>query len=546
MKLKNLIVGYAALGAVCSSCYQNEKADLIVHNAEIVTVNAQNEIFEAMAIKDGKIIALGAEREILNRYSAEKMHDAKKMTVYPGFIDAHSHFLGYATNKGELSLHGVKSEAELVERVEKFAATNQREWVVGRGWDHTTWASQTYPTNRLLDSLYPKRPVILQRIDGHALLANSEALRRAGIDVNTKIDGGVVMKNSQGALTGVLLDAAADKAEAAVIPLDNNLLVEQIGRAERECFEAGLTMVTDMGLSLRKIDFLDSLQAAGNLKMPVYALLQPGEGVLERMKSGTVVKDKFMVRGVKIYADGALGSRGALMKRPYSDDEGNYGLRVLNDSIFNVYSQACLDYGFQLCVHAIGDSANAEILSLMGDALGEMNDYRWRIEHAQVVSPEDRHYFTDYGIIPSMQPVHATSDMAWVQDRLGPEREPHAYAIKSLKETIGMLPFGTDFPVESISPIANYYAAVFRKNIHGEPAEGYRMNEALTREEALKGLTIWAAMACFEDNRRGSLEIGKRADFIILDRNLLKCSESEILRAKVKATYLGGIMVFAP
>ena len=525
---------------ILHSCYQSEEADRVVHNAVIYTVDEDFSTYEAMAIRDGKIVELGAERQILNKYKTDNKIDARKRAVYPGFYDAHSHFLGFALNRAEVNLFETESVDEIVDRLIAFADDSEREWLVGRGWDQNDWAIKAYPYKHLLDSLFPNRPVFLNRVDGHAAWLNTAALEKAGIDGNFEIFGGEVILDENGNPTGILIDEAAEYVEDMIPPLSRADQTELLLDAQKLCLEAGLTTVTDAGLPVGDILFLDSLQKAGDLKIGIYAMFSAENETLEYIKNGPLVTDKISARSVKLYADGALGSRGALLKEPYSDDPDNTGLSLLSDSVYALYSKACLDYGFQLNTHCIGDSANSRVLKLYAESLKEMNDLRWRIEHAQILSEEDRHYFRDYGIIPSVQPVHATSDAPWAGKRLGKQRLQDAYSYKSLLNQLGILALGTDFPVERISPVENFYAAVFRKNRFGEPVDGFLPGEALSREEALRGLTIWAALSSFEEDRKGSLEVGKQADFIILDRDLMKSREEDILNAEVINTFIAG------
>ncbi len=538
-----LLLAFTA-GALLQSCYKGEEADLVVHNANIYSIDDNFSAYNAMAITDGKIVALGAEREILNKYSAKQKVDARKMTVFPGFYDAHSHFLGSANNRGEINLFETESFEDVLDRVGDFAKTSDRNWLVGRGWDQNTWPDKSFPSKEKLDEMFPDRPVFLTRVDGHAALVNQAALDLAGIDQNTAISGGKIEKTEGGDLTGILIDRATELIEAVVEPIAPGERIKLIAEAEKACIEAGLTTVTDAGLSVADVLFIDSLHKSGELKLGIYTMFNPHVETLEQMEQGPILTDRLTARSVKLYSDGALGSRGALLKEPYADDPENYGLQLLEDSVFHVFAEACLENDFQLNTHCIGDSANAHVLRLYASVLERMNDRRWRIEHAQIVSRDDRLMFGDYGIIPSVQPVHATSDGSWAEDRLGAERMENAYAYRTLKKELGLIALGTDFPVERISPIENFYAAVFRKNRFGEPEDGFRPEESLTRQEALRGITIWAALASFEDDKKGSLEVGKQADFIVLDRNLIKAPEDEILKTKVLATYIHGEEVY--
>lgn len=528
-----------------SACIQTREADLVVHNATIFTVDEDFSTAQAMAIKDGRIIEVGAEREILNRYKAAQKYDARKMYVYPGFIDAHAHFMGYARNKAEVSLHGATSMDEVLKRVVAFAKNSERGWIIGRGWDQNLWPEKEFPDKAALDSLFPDRPVLLTRIDGHAALANGAALRKAAIKSDTEVAGGKILRLADGSPTGMFIDRAIDRITRFVPPISDAELIDRLIEAQADCFAAGLTTVSDLGLTAHQVHFLDSLQKAGELSIRVYASLTPDGNSLELMRKGPLLSERLTVRSVKAYADGALGSRGALLKAPYSDDPGNVGLLLTPVEELDRWAEACLDYGFQLNVHCIGDSANAFVLKRFAHHLKEMNDLRWRIEHAQVVSPGDRHYFRDYGIIPSVQPVHATSDGPWAAERLGAERVNHAYAYESLRQSLGILALGTDFPVEEIDPLNTFYAAVFRKSPATPDNPAFQPEEALSPEHALRGMTIWAALASFEEENKGSLVEGKFADFIVLNRDLTKVTEAEIGKVKVVGTWLGGVQMDA-
>lgn len=528
-----------------TGCIKTEKADLVVHNAVIYSIDEGFTIHQAMAISDGRILELGPEREIMNKYRYDRIVDARTQPVFPAFFDAHAHFYGAATNMAELNLYGVKSKEEMLDKVIHFAKSNRRTWIVGRGWDQNLWPQKTFPDRSEIDSLFPDTPVYLMRVDGHAALVNSRALEMAGFTPETIISGGELQKNEAGKLTGILVDAASTKIETLIPGIPTDILTENLIKVQEQCFQNGLTTITDAGLTPVQINILDSLQRTGKLKIHIYAMIKADAGADEMIKNGPFNKESLSVRAVKLFADGALGSRGALLKAPYTDDPDNYGNRLLTDSVIERYVDLCFNNGFQLCTHCIGDSANALILRKYAQKLGGITDLRWRIEHAQVVDPVDRHFFSDFAIIPSMQPVAAISDMAWAEDRLGPTRIQYAYDLRSLKQELGFLPLGTDYPVDRLSPIENFHAAVFRKDVDGNPSDGYQLEEALTREDALKGITIWPALASFQEGEKGSLEPGKRADFVIINRDLLKVSEEEVLNAEILATYLGGEAVYS-
>ncbi len=537
-------MGAVLLSVGLTACIQSEDADLIVHNATIHSMDEGMNTAQAMAVKDGKIIALGAEREILNRYRAQSKYDARKMHVYPGFIDAHAHFIGYARNLAELDLKGVGSEEEMLERLAAFAASSEREWIVGRGWDQNLWERGQYPHRSRIDSILPDRPVLLTRIDGHAAVINTAAMKKAALNPDRPIAGGKMLRDADGAFSGMLIDRAVDRISRFIPPLDPGELVPMLKQAQAECFALGLTSVSDLGIGLGEALLLDSLQQQGELDIRIYASLRPEESSLDFMHRGPLITERLSLRSVKMYADGALGSRGALLKQPYSDDPENYGLLLTALEEIHAWAEACMDFGFQLNTHCIGDSAAALVLALYADQLREMNDLRWRIEHAQVLSPGDRHYFGDYGIIPSVQPVHAVSDAPWAEERLGPDRIAHAYAYASLKQELGILALGTDFPVEAISPLDNLHAAVFRLPANREDAAVFHSDEALSMDDALRGMTIWAALAQHEEEVKGSLEAGKFADFAIYNRNISETGPAEWHKLKCTATFVDGMQVY--
>lgn len=565
-KILNLILVLLILTMI--GCSNTEKADLIVHNARIYTVNDLFEIAEAMVIKDGKIIAIGAEHEIRNKYNAEKIIDAKKQAIYPGFIDAHCHFVGYALNLKKVNLIGTTSFDEVVKRVEVFSKNNTEEWIIGRGWDQNDWEVKEFPSKEKLDSLFPTRPIFLTRIDGHAAIANAEALRRANITSKTQINGGAIITHNQqkisnqqitftnkeqqldnsSLLTGMLVDNALGLVHK-VIPQPNlKDLEDALLVAQYKLFEAGITTVDDAGLSKDTIDLIDKLQQEDKLKMKVYAMISGNENMLNYyLEKGPYKTDMLNVRSFKFYADGALGSRGACLIEPYSDvlNNNHHGLLISEEDFFNKYAPLLYEKGFQMNTHCIGDSANRLILDVYANTLKGVNDKRWRIEHAQVIHPNDFEKFKTYTIIPSIQSTHATSDMKWAEDRLGHERVKGAYAYKDLLKQNGIVALGTDFPVEDISPIKTFYAAVVRKDNNGFPENGYQMENALTRKEALKGMTIWAAISNFEENEKGSLEVGKAADFVILNNDIMQTDEKNILAIKVVETFINGENVFS-
>lgn len=526
------------------SCSQKQKADLLVHNATIYTVDSSFSITEAIAIKDGKIIETGKSTDLLNKYDAKEKLDAAGKIIYPGFIDAHAHFFAYGLGLQTADLVGTTSWDDILQKLKTFATENKEGWLIGRGWDQNDWDKKDFPSNEKLNELFPDRPVLLSRIDGHAAIANSKALDIAGIKSGDKLPGGdIEVKN--GKLTGILVDNAIDLVSSKIPSPSAAQAKEALLDAQRNCFAMGLTTIDDCGLDYKPVLFIDSLQKTGELKMRIYAMLSDSKSNYDAIfQKGKIKTDRLNVRAFKVYADGALGSRGACLLQPYSDKPGWSGFLLSSqqhfDSVANILSQK----GFQMCTHAIGDSGNRTMLRIYAKYLKGKNDLRWRIEHAQVINTNDFALFGENNIIPSVQPTHATSDMYWAGDRLGSERVKGAYAYKQLLQQNTWIPLGTDFPVEDISPFKTFYAAVIRKDSKGWPDNGYQMGNALTREEAIRGMTIWAAKSNFEENEKGSIEKGKMADFIIVDEDLMKLPAEKILGTKVIKTYVNGENVF--
>ncbi len=519
--------------------------DIIVHHGKIYIVDSGFRTVEAMAIKDGKIIALGNNNDILLKYKADEPIDAKGYPVFPGFIDAHAHFVGYAKSLFQVDLYDCKTWGEALARVKQFADKNPNEkWILGRGWDQNKFPGQAYPDNEELSKLFPDKPVLLKRVDGHAAIANDCALNMAHVAATTKVEGGSVeMKGSKP--SGVLIDNAVELV-SNLIPQNTLADYEKwLTQAQINCFESGLTTVTDCGLMYYDISNLDSLQKKGTIKMRVYAMLTDSAVNLDKyLEKGPYKTEYLYVKGVKAYADGALGSRGACLKQPYADQPGHTGFLLSNYAHFDSLAARLAKTDFQLCTHAIGDSGNKVILDIYKKYLGGKNDKRWRIEHAQVVDPADIHYFADFNVVPSVQPTHATSDAPWATARLGENRMKGAYAYKTLLAQNGWMPLGTDFPVEGIQPVKTFISAVFRTDISGNPKNGFRKEEALTREQAIRGMTIWAAKANCMEKEIGSLEIGKRADFVILNIDPMTATEEQAQQIKPLTTFIGGSRVF--
>ncbi|MBD3891850.1 amidohydrolase [Olleya marilimosa] len=527
---------------IIASCASDKiEVDTIITNGTVYTVDANFNTTEAFAIKDGKFLDVGSTNDINKKYKATNTIDAKGQTVLPGFIDAHCHFYGLGLNQLQVNLRDTKSFDDVMKRVIDFHNNRPSKFIIGRGWDQNDWDDKTYPNKALLDKLYPDTPVALTRIDGHAMLCNQAALDLAKIDVNTTIEGGEILKQD-GKLTGVLIDNPMELVEAIFPEPTKQQQIDALLEAHKICTDLGLTTVSDAGLDKQVIQLIDSLQQAGTLDMRIYAMISNKKENLEYyLSKGKIKTDRLNVQSVKVYADGALGSRGAALKQEYSDQHDHFGALVIGTEAFINLADQIAKAGYQMNTHAIGDSANRFVLQTYQKTLKELTNRRWRVEHAQIITDNDFDYFKNENIIPSIQPTHATSDMYWAEDRLGKDRIKGAYAYKTLLEKSGRLALGTDFPVEQVSPFLTFYAAVSRQDVNQFPTGGFNKDNGLTREETLKGMTIWAAYANFEEKEKGSIEAGKFADFIILDNNIMTIEEKEIPNIKVNQTYINGV-----
>lgn len=521
--------------------------DLVIHHAKVYTVDKNFSVTEAMVVNDGKIIATGKNEDILREYEAKQEINAEGKSIYPGFIDAHAHFYNYGQMLNTVNLVDTKSWEDCIVRIEQFTAELKPaagKWILGRGWDQNDWDVKEYPDKHILDSLFPNNPVLLGRIDGHAAIANQAALDKAGIKPNQQLVGGSI-ETKNGQLTGILVDNAVDIVHAVIPDFTKEETEAGLSKAQDNCFAVGLTTVFDCGLLKNDIDLIDALQKKGSLKMRIDAMLTDSSLNYDHyLKAGPYKTSRLNVSSFKLYADGALGSRGACLINEYADRAGWHGFLLKDTTYYKTVIEKLYKSGFQVCTHAIGDSGNREILRIYASVLNGKNDRRWRIEHAQVVNENDFRYFGENNIIPSVQPTHATSDMYWAKDRLGEKAVKGAYAYKQLLQQNGWIPLGTDFPVEDISPFKTFYAAVVRKDSKGFPEGGFQPENALSREEALRGMTIWAARSGFEEKEKGSLEAGKYADFIMLDNDLITCDPGKILSTKVVSTYVNGEKVF--
>ena len=545
MKLASLCYVRICVLLMLSSCAQQEKVELIIHNANIYTVDGRFSKAEAFAVSGGKFVAVGNNEDILEKYVAPDVIDLHGGAVYPGFIDAHAHFYGYGTGLQIADLTGAASFDELIKRLASHREKHpDQAWLLGRGWDQNLWENKAFPSREKLDELFPDTPVLLTRIDGHAALANGRALDLGGITPSTTMLGGKVVLE-HGEPTGVLIDNAIGWVSEKIPEINPEEKKKALLAAQENCFQVGLTTVADAGLDREIIQLMEEMQEQGNLKMRIYAMVSPTpENIAYYFGKGPYQNDLITVRSFKVFGDGALGSRGAALLAPYQDAPDEQGFLLSSVEEFEALAQKMYSHGFQMNTHCIGDSTNRTLLDIYAKVLGGKNDRRWRIEHAQIVHGEDVAKFGKHNIIPSVQPTHATSDMYWAEDRLGSERIHDAYIFKQLLDQNGYIALGSDFPVEAINPLFGFHAAVARQDAKGWPEGGFQSENKLTREEALKGMTIWAAYANFEEDRKGSIEAGKLADFVILEQDIMTAPVEQLRDIAVAGTYLGGEKVF--
>ena len=521
-------------------CKKN--VDLIIYNANIYTVDDNFNVAEAVAIKNGLFFDIG-ENDILKKYNTKESLDLNGSTVLPGLIDAHCHFYGLGLNQQEIDLVGTKSFDEILFKLKSQSVENKTV-IKARGWDQNDWDIKEFPNKDQLDVLFPNTPVVLERIDGHAYLVNQKALDMAQISTATKSNNGTLLKKN-GKLTGVLIDGPMSLIDNVIPELSKTEKIQALLDAEKICFKNGLTTVDDAGLSKEIILLIDSLQNKKDLKMRIYAMISNSEKNLDYFLNRKPIKtEKLNVRSVKVYGDGALGSRGATLKFPYHDDKKNYGKLVTDPESLKKLASRIADANFQMNTHAIGDSTVKLLLNTYSKVLEKKVDPRWRIEHSQIIDLQDMEGFSNK-ILPSVQPTHATSDMYWAEDRVGPSRIDGAYSYKALLNESNVIGLGTDFPVEKVNPFHTFYAAVARKDLSGYPDEGFQFQNALSREETLKGMTIWAAYLNFEEGEKGSIEKNKFADFIIIDRDIMKVDIKKAANTTVLKTYLSGELVYS-
>ncbi|MBI5474469.1 MAG: amidohydrolase [Ignavibacteriae bacterium] len=534
---------------------QQRKVSLILLNGVVYTVDDANSVAEAIAIRENEIAAVGTTEEIRSHFEADTVIDLKGKAVYPGFTDAHAHFEGLGALLSNLNLEGTTSVEQIRTKVAEWAATlPEGMWLRGRSWDQNDWETKSFPIHQMLDDVAGDHPAYLKRIDGHALWVNKKALDLAGVTKATaEPPGGMIMRDADGNPTGVLIDNAIDLIDSVMPAPSVEERTRAVESAVQECLRVGLTEVHDMGVDKELIDIYKKLIEQSRFPFRIYAAIGgTGKDWQEYLRSGPDIgqnDERLTVRALKLYVDGALGSRGAALIEPYTDDPGNRGLTLTSSEALRTASAQALDKGFQVCVHAIGDRANHIALNIFEDVFKanriKADGARFRVEHVQVLDELDIPRFAKANVIPSMQPTHCTSDMYWAEDRLGPTRVKFAYAWRSLLNTGCIIPGGSDFPVERPDPLRGFYAAITRQDEANWPNGGWYPDQRMTREEALKAFTTWAAYAAFEERRRGSIEVGKLADIVVLSNDIMKCDVSEILKVRVLHTIVGGEVAYS-
>jgi predicted amidohydrolase YtcJ len=538
-----------------SALTQTAKADLLLLNARIITMNPEQPSAEAIAIFGGKIVWVGSSAAAQNLFrSPVETLDLGGATVLPGIIDAHAHLMSLGESSLKLDLKGVATPEEAARRVKQKAATlKSGEWILGWGWDEGKWAAQ-YPTHELLTEAAPTNPVFLTGLHSFAAWTNKRALLVAGINKNTRDpeNGKILRDEKTGEPSGVLINRAQDLVTSHITPLDLDSVRIALELAARECLRNGLTSVHEARVTPIMLQAFREMVKKDRLPLRVYAMLDGANPTLvdEWLKRGPEIdpQHRFTVRSVKVFADGALGSRGAALLEPYTDVPDSKGMITTSEAALTDLTRRCLGRGFQVATHAIGDAANHQVLNAYESALKQAatgrSDARLRVEHAQVLAAADIPRFAKLGVIASMQPTHCTSDMAWAEKRVGPARIKGAYAWRSVLKTGAHLPISSDFPGESVNPFYGIYAAVTRQDPQGKPEGGWYPEQRMTVEEALRGYTIEAAYAEFEESQKGSIEQGKLADLIVVSMDPTKVDPRELLGITVLKTFINGKLVY--
>lgn len=557
MKLR-VFIGLVAVALIAGAIalyfrHHVREVSMILTNTRIYTMNPSQPRADAMAINNGIIVGVGSAEEIAGKFKADTVIDLRGKPVYPGFIDSHAHFEALGVMMMNLNVEGMRTPEEVAHAVaEAVAKRPQGAWIRGRGWDQNLWSRKEFPSHEILDRAAPHNSVMLARRDGHAVWVNSAVLALAHIQQSTKDPpGGKVIRDRQGNPTGVLVDNAMQMLSSFLPPPTREERKEAIRTSLNECLKLGLTQIHDMGVDDELINIYREMMKGGGFPLRVYAAIDGTGETWRRLRTSGPEKgnadDRLTVRALKVYMDGALGSRGAALLQPYTDEAGERGLTLMSSDSLRKLAGECIEKGFQLCVHAIGDRANDIVLKAYGNAFDSTrtngNDVRFRIEHAQVLDPGDVPRFHALGIIPVMQASQCTSDMLWVENRLG-ARTSHAYLWRSLIDDGNIVPGGSDFPVESPNPLLGFYAAITRQTTSGDPRGGWHPEQCMTREEALKSYTIWGSYAAFEEDVKGSLEVGKWADLVVLSDDIMSVDVQRIPEISVERTMIGGSFVF--
>ena len=509
----------------------------LIKAQRIYTANDEQPWVETIVYENDKIVFLGTYDSAIKVFPNFKVKTIVDGYIYPGFIDAHCHFYGYSKMRLDANLVGAKNKKKVVKILKKFYKNANDEWILGRGWDQNLWGVE--PDIETLDKAFPDRPVFLKRIDGHAAWLNTKAINMLKVDINKPISGGSYIM-SKGKFTGVLLDNAVEAAEKGLPKINKFLLEASIKTTRDECLKYGLTGLTEAGLEVDEAQHVAEIMRDGNLPLRMNVMLSSSDNTMGFIGQNVWISaPRLRVNSVKYYIDGALGSRGALLKQPYCDRPTN-GLQLMTEYDFYGRAYSANLTNKQVCAHAIGDSAAALLVKVAKKLLLPGNDARWRMEHAQIVAPAEMSAMKKYNIIPSVQPTHATSDALWAPSRLCDERQKYAYAYKSLLDSCGIIALGTDFPVEGINPLATFHSAVFRKDIDCKLKDPFMPEQALTRNQTLKGMTIWAAYAAGLEKQTGSLEIGKQADFVVLTKDIMTIPAKDMRKVKTTLTVIAG------
>lgn len=556
MKAKSVIpialVGFFALFYFYDTT-RTGSATRVLYNGVVYTLNEKQPVVEAVAIAGDRILAVGSSEELLSTYTDAPATNLRGKAVYPGFTDAHGHLENLGIVAVNINLLGTTSVEQIKERIAaRVAQAPPGSWIYGRAWDQNRWPDKSFPTHHMLDAVASEHPVSLERVDGHALWVNKKALDLAGITRDTPDPpGGRIVRDREGNPTGVLIDNATALIDSVVPPPSKAERTEAIQRAVQECLRVGLTQMHDMGADMETIAIYRDLIREKKFPFRVYAAIDGVGRTWDFYRRRGPERDesehKLTVRALKLYADGALGSRGAALIEPYADDPGNRGLTLTSTDVLTQACTEALEAGFQVCTHAIGDRGNHIVLNVYENVLGSGHvlDPRFRVEHAQVLDPHDIPRFARLGVLPSMQPTHCTSDMYWAEGRIGPKRIAGAYAWRSLLDAGSIIPGGSDFPVESPNPLLGFYAAITRQDTEQWPEGGWYPEQRMTRIEALKAFTMWAAYAAFEESLRGTIEAGKLADLVVLSNDIMKCEPREIPGTTVLYTIVGGEIAYA-